>query len=133
MKNYTVKGNRVDIERTRDLNNPFLIHELGMEGKYEVYQKGVYAGDLIKVTSDSIEFQPLLPAEFISFELVLKEDNMERPVKPPLGIIPKKIWKEQRLGDLRDAIDRYLEANQRVPVEWIEEYNELLVDVIKGR
>ena len=114
MKNYTVKGNRVDIERTRDLNNPFLIHELGMEGKYEVYQKGVYAGDLIKVTSDSIEFQPLLPAEFISFELVLKEDNMERPVKPPLGIIPKKIWKEQRLGDLRDAIDRYLEANQRV-------------------
>jgi hypothetical protein len=58
---------------------------------------------------------------------------MERPVNPPLGIIPKKIWKEQRLGGLRDAIDRYLEANQRVPVEWIEEYNELLVDVIKGR
>lgn len=58
---------------------------------------------------------------------------MERPVNPPLGIIPKKIWKEQRLGDLRDAIDRYLEANQRVPVEWIEEYNELLEDVIKGR
>lgn len=58
---------------------------------------------------------------------------MERPVNSPLGVIPKKIWKEQRLGDLRDAIDRYLEANQRVPVEWIEEYNELLVDVIKGR
>jgi hypothetical protein len=58
---------------------------------------------------------------------------MERPVNSPLGVIPKKIWKEQRLGDLRDAIDRYLEANQRIPIEWIEEYNELLVDVIKGR
>ena len=64
-------------------------------------------------------------------ELVLKEDNMERPVKLPLGIIPKKIWKEQRLGELRGAIDRYLEANQRVPIEWIEEYNELLEDIRK--
>jgi hypothetical protein len=132
MKNYTVKGNRVDIERTRDLNNPFLIHDLSMEVKYNVYQKGVYTGDLIKVTSDSIEFQPLLPAEFITMELVLKEDNMERPVKPPLGIIPKNIWKKQRLGELRDAVERYLEANQRVPIEWIEEYNELLEDIRKG-
>ena len=56
---------------------------------------------------------------------------MERPVNSPLGIIPKKIWKEQRLGDLRDAIDRYLEANQRIPIEWIEEYNELLEDIRK--
>ena len=37
-----------------------------MEVKYNVYQKGVYIGDLIKVTSDSIEFQPILPAEFIT-------------------------------------------------------------------
>ena len=132
MKNYTVKGNRVDIERTRDLNNPFLIHDLSMEVKYNVYQKGVYTGDLIKVTSDSIEFQPLLPAEFITMELVLKEDNMERPVKLPLGVIPKNMWKKQRLKELRDVIDRYLEANQRVPIEWIEEYNELLEDIRKG-
>lgn len=57
---------------------------------------------------------------------------MERPVNPPLGIIPKRIWKEQRLRELRDVIDRYLEANQRVPIEWIEEYNELLEDIWKG-
>ena len=63
--------------------------------------------------------------------LNLKEDNMERPVNPPLGIIPKNMWKKQRLKELRDAIDRYLEANQRVPVEWIEEYNELLEDIRK--
>lgn len=64
-------------------------------------------------------------------ELVLKEDNMERPVKPPLGVIPKKIWKEQRLRELRDAVGRYLEANQIVPIEWIEEYNQLLDDIRK--
>ncbi len=57
---------------------------------------------------------------------------MERPVESPLGIIPKNMWKKQRLKELRDTIDRYLEANQRVPIEWIEEYNELLEDIRKG-
>ena len=57
---------------------------------------------------------------------------MERPVNPPLGIIPKNLWKKQRLRELRDVIDKYLEANQRVPIEWIEEYNELLEDIRKG-
>lgn len=57
---------------------------------------------------------------------------MERPVNPPLGIIPKNLWKKQRLKELRDVIVRYLEANQRVPIEWIEEYNELLEDIQKG-
>lgn len=57
---------------------------------------------------------------------------MERPVELPLGIIPKNIWKKQRLGELRGAVERYLEANQRIPIEWIEEYNELLDDIWKG-
>lgn len=54
---------------------------------------------------------------------------MERLVKSPLGIIPKNIWKKQRLRELRDAVERYLEANQIVPIEWIEEYNQLLDDI----
>ena len=45
--------------------------------------------------------------------------------------MPKRIWKEQRLRDLKDAIERYMEANQQVPVKWIDEYNELLVDGVK--
>ena len=56
---------------------------------------------------------------------------MERLVKSPLGIIPKNIWKKQRLGELRGAVERYLEANQRIPIEWIEEYNQLLDDIQK--
>lgn len=57
---------------------------------------------------------------------------MKRAIKPPLGIVPKFIWKEQRLMNLREAIDRYLDANLKVPVTWIEEYNELLEDIRKG-
>lgn len=48
----------------------------------------------------------------------------QKPVtKPPIGIIPEWLWKEQRLTELRDAIKRYCEANEAVPISWIaEEY-----------
>lgn len=46
--------------------------------------------------------------------------------KPPIGIMPKYIWDLQRINNLREAIDRYCEANIEVPIEWIEEYNSLV-------
>ena len=45
--------------------------------------------------------------------------------KPPLGIMPKHIWEDKRFSELIGAIKRYLDANMVVPVEWIDEYNEL--------
>lgn len=47
--------------------------------------------------------------------------------KPPLGIMPRKLWEEKRLDDLRQAITLFAEHNRPVPVEWVEEYNELLL------
>lgn len=45
--------------------------------------------------------------------------------KPPIGLKPRFIHDEERLVQVRSAIDRYMKANMRVPVEWIEEHNEL--------
>lgn len=45
--------------------------------------------------------------------------------KPPIGIMPRKFWDEQRLQNLSAAINRYLCAGRLVPTEWINEYNEL--------
>lgn len=50
--------------------------------------------------------------------------------KPPIGLMPKKIWILQRINSIREAIDRYQEVNYKIPIEWIDEYNEL-VDQIK--
>ena len=47
--------------------------------------------------------------------------------KPPLGIVPRKLWDEKRLTDLGDAIGRYMEAGEPVPQEWILE----LIDLSK--
>lgn len=46
-----------------------------------------------------------------------------KPVeKPPLGIIPEWLWKEQRIADLKAAIDRYMEHNDKlVPIAWFSE------------
>lgn len=44
--------------------------------------------------------------------------------KPPLGLKPRNIFLEERLFDIKRAINEYFESNQEVPRVWIEEYNE---------
>lgn len=46
--------------------------------------------------------------------------------RPPLGVMPKYIWDEKRMNHLKEAIDRYILANQNVPAEWISEYHDLM-------
>ena len=46
--------------------------------------------------------------------------------KPPLGVMPKYIWDKKRLSELCEAVSRYWEVGEPIPIEWIEEYNELV-------
>jgi hypothetical protein len=46
-------------------------------------------------------------------------------VKSPLGLKPKYIADEERKKDIISATQRYLEAGKKIPIEWIEEYNEI--------
>jgi hypothetical protein len=43
--------------------------------------------------------------------------------KPPIGIIPKRLWDELRMANLEAAIYRYFDAGLKVPSEWIDEYD----------
>lgn len=49
-------------------------------------------------------------------------------VKPPIGVRPRYIADEQRKEELISAILRYQDhpLNMCIPVEWIEEYNEIV-------
>lgn len=51
-------------------------------------------------------------------------------VKPPLGIIPEKLWKEQRATELAECIGRYKDnlGNPKVR-DWIEELDKLLGEI----
>ena len=46
--------------------------------------------------------------------------------KPPIGLKPKKYHSLERLNEVRSAIVRYYDDELPIPVEWIEEYNELI-------
>jgi len=57
--------------------------------------------------------------------------STEAPSKKPLlGVKPRSIHDEQRAEELSGAIMRYIQANRRIPTEWLEEYNELLKKMI---
>jgi len=55
---------------------------------------------------------------------------MNRTDKPPIGIIPEELWKEQRLNDLAKAIMRYVKDFREVPPKWISEYNKIINEVM---
>ena len=46
-------------------------------------------------------------------------------VKPPLGIIPERLWKECRAWDLIECLARHRQQ-QSIPGEWFDELRRLL-------
>ena len=45
--------------------------------------------------------------------------------KPPLGITPRWLLDEERAIEIEQAITRYSEVDYPIPVEWIQELNEV--------
>jgi len=54
------------------------------------------------------------------------EERKPNNVKPPIGLRPKFASNTDRLNEVREAIVRYYDAELKIPVEWIEEYNNLI-------
>ena len=52
--------------------------------------------------------------------------DMFEDKKPPLGIKPRHIVDSERINEIGEAICRYLNEDYAIPLEWIEEYNELV-------
>ena len=50
----------------------------------------------------------------------------KKVIKPPLGIMPRMMWIDARRIELESALDRYMKSYTEIPIEWIEEYNELI-------
>lgn len=61
-------------------------------------------------------------------EYIQRENNMGLE-KPTLGVIPEKIWKENRLKDLNEAIIKRTNSFGEIPQEWITERNKLACEL----
>ena len=55
----------------------------------------------------------------------LKEAKMEER-KPPLGLKPKWIHDGQRIREIFEAMERFSDAGEPIPREWIDELRELV-------
>lgn len=53
---------------------------------------------------------------------------MGKDKKPPIGVKPQWLVKEERRTELVKAIRRYMKEAHTVPTEWLEEYNQLVKD-----
>lgn len=54
-----------------------------------------------------------------------KAEEQENSKKPPLGLVPRKIWDEKRAEEIKAAIDRYTKAGIDIPNAWVDEYFEI--------
>lgn len=48
-------------------------------------------------------------------------------MKPPIGVMPRKLWLEIRIQDLHRAVNEYIQAGIFEPVDgWLKELSELI-------
>jgi hypothetical protein len=106
------------------------------ECKYCRYEG--YEAERIYFCVCSDVFQVKIPKTIIGEEASLRKlpgwcpiqvqgdtNGMYSKPKPPIGLMPKQLWVENRLREIAAAIQRYLDEKFEIPVEWVEEYNEL--------
>lgn len=73
-------------------------------------------GDQIPYTEDERE---------VAEECGREAEEQENGKKPPLGLMPRKLWDEKRANEIKAAINRYTKAGLEIPTAWVEEYFEI--------
>jgi hypothetical protein len=56
-----------------------------------------------------------------------------RKTAPPLGIVLRKFWIENRANEILEAMERYRRGKYIIPVEWVEELAEHLRTLDQSR
>lgn len=54
-------------------------------------------------------------------------------IKPPLGIMPEWLWREQRMWNLIHVLDEYAGSNWDYELEWLEELHQRIGEVIANK
>lgn len=87
----------------------------GVYDEYTLRAAGYYGVHPSRVTSEQRQH---------GRRLVLSEVYGAAP-KPPLGVKSRNLHDEERANALDEAIVRYLNEDLPVPIEWVQEFNEL--------
>lgn len=81
-----------------------------------------------ELCSDWVNSHPYAAAGLMGYEVIEERNEVARP-KPPIGVMPEKLWKEQRLEALCSAIGKYEICGIEPPEEWKKEGARLYDDI----
>lgn len=88
----------------------------------------LYGDEMLLFTKDDILV--VNPPKNIIYVSKISEIN-----RNPIGLIPKEIHDDivihKRFTSVYGAIYRYLDSNNKIPIQWIDEYNELVNHYLK--
>ena len=82
------------------------------------------ADRITELTLRGNEIEMITTEHGIKFKKSLEKDA--KTERPPLGLLSKSIHKEKRFYDVCAAISRYYNVGWKIPIEWVEEHNELV-------
>ena len=135
-----------DLRKEIDLYSIIKAFNLFRKGKFvdchefiEMIRKGVQGMENIErkfLFPDKHEWQAPFTKEIFTPKNHLLEnievdfEQVSNAKKPPMRLMPKKLHTEQRFAEVCSAVTNYYNASKKIPVEWIEEYNEL-IDILK--
>lgn len=76
---------------------------------------------------DWIKRNPEEAARLMGYDLL--QDEERKPQKPPIGLMPEHIWKEQRFNSICHAIGRYVFSGLDPLPEWVDEGRRLMKEL----
>jgi len=85
------------------------------------------ADRIIELVLKGNEVEMITNEHGIKFKKSLEKDA--KTERPPLGLLSKSIHKEKRFYDVCAAISRYYNVGWEIPIEWVEEHNELVTKI----
>lgn len=79
-------------------------------------------GTIVKIT-DSFT-HPIDPVQHVKCRCDIEGEWK----KPPIGIMPRYIFISKRIRDIVEAMNRFIEVERDIPIEWVRELNDLLTE-----
>ncbi|MCK9576618.1 MAG: hypothetical protein M0R51_11900 [Clostridia bacterium] len=78
-----------------------------------------------KDIAQKVHFKRMAIAE-LSPSKPIQPTHVTTQEKPPLGIMPARLFYEERTNQIIEAMNRYIQVNKPIPNEWVKEYNAIV-------
>jgi hypothetical protein len=124
---YNPRTQTIKLEKdsTQQQREETLLHEV-LESIRSIYDIDIEHKDLSNMATALHQVIKDNPEMFKEAEWY----DMATNTKPPVGIMPEWLLKEKRLNEVIEAINRYIEAKCTIPIDWVQEYNKLIDELI---